>query len=64
MGDLDGQLTEFTFQDLTTFAISGIASGIGYSFVLIVTKMINHFSSQGTLYQRLGELLEKTMFTD
>jgi hypothetical protein len=58
-GDLDRQFTEFTFQSLTAFTISGIASGIGYRFVLIVTRMFGNFCLQGTLNQRLGELLEK-----
>lgn len=62
--DIDGQFTEFTFQGLATFTISGIASGIGYSFVLIVTKMLGDFCLQSTLNQRFDELLEKTMLTD
>lgn len=63
-GDLDRQFSEFTFQGLTAFTISGIASGIGYSFVLIVTKMLGYFCLQGTFNQRFGELLEKTILTD
>lgn len=63
-GDFDGSLTEFTFQGLTAFTISGIAGGITYRFALIVTKMLGHFCLQGTFNQRFGELLEKTMLTD
>jgi len=51
-------------EGLTTFTIPGIASGTGYSFVLIVTQMLGYFCLQGTLNQCFGELLEKTVLTD
>jgi hypothetical protein len=48
----------------TSFAVAGVASGVGYAGVLGVAKVLSHLGLQSTLDQALGQLLEQAVFSD
>lgn len=57
-------MAEVALERLPTFAVAGVASGVGNQFVLAVTKVLGQFGIQRFLDQQLGELLQEAVFAN
>ena len=53
-GHFDGQLTEIALERLLAPAIAGVATGVGYCLVALVTQVLGQFGLQGSLEQQFG----------